>query len=468
MMMVRQSPARGYSALLLTLVVVGAGLLAPGTVGQLIETPLRCIVGMATHAGWPLLWQAGGIRMGSVHVPWSEDCTGIAYYMALPLVAAFAAWSGSARWSIARVVVLPLLLALLVNGMRVAAILAYRLVFAPEVESAQLHYLLGFIGLVPALLVLLPRETRSTHWRSCLHLSAALGLLCPHLSAPGGAWILIAAAVIAWRRGSAFGRRTTWWHWALWSLAAVWIASSQMESLWLAWLLACPWRGIAWHREPEGLVALACTVPLIAMQRWTPLVLAAVVLGMLLRWWRGRHQIHAASPEASFVRQLSFSVVFLLPYVSIAFAHSDTAVLAPPASLRPALTAKNSYEVHLAGQPGSIRADWIAAQGGGRHHTVQVCMAYRGEHLHAAQRGVPVFTDGRVLRREFFLFPDGLINDYDGYLRHTFWPGSAIGVHLIFSATAASITAEDFDIECRALAARIREHSRPTPALRSS
>lgn len=466
--MARQLSAHLRLTLTLTLLVIGAGLLAPGAMGWLMEAPLRVGISMVARCGWAMEWQDGGIRIGQVHVPWSEDCSGIAYFLTLPAVAAFVAWSGAARWSIARVVVLPVLLALLVNAARVAAILGYRLAFAPEVESAQLHYLLGFIGLVPALLVLLPKEARAAHWLSCLQLSAALGLLCPHLSAPGGAWMLIAAVLVAWRRGNRLEHQAARWQWTLWSLGAVWIALTQMESLWLAWLLACPWRGIAWHREPETAIALFFTVPLIAMQRWAPLVLVAVAIVMLLRWWRDRDSINAAAPGTSLIRQLAFSLIFLLPYVSLAFAHSDSAIFAPPASLQPALAARNSYELHLSGQPSGIRADWIAAQGGGRHHTVQVCMAYRGEHLREAEADVPVFTDGRVLRREFFLFPDALIDDYVGYLRHTFWPGSGTGVHLIFSATASGITPKAFDVECRGLAARIREHCRPSLALHSS
>ena len=461
--MSRSLLSRFHPVMLLTFVVIGAGLLAPGTVGWLMERPLRCIVSMASHLGLPLTWHDGGIRMGSVQVPWSEDCTGIAYFVTLPAVAAFASWLGGTRWSFTRIVILPLVLAGLVNAARVAFILIYRLSFAPEVESPQLHYLLGFIGLLPALYLLLPKQTLQTHGLACLELSAALGLLCPHLSAPGGVRLFIAVMMIVWRRSVATEQRSAWWQWALWLLSFAWIAMSQMESLWLPWLLSCPWRGVAWHREPETLFALACTIPLVAMQSWSPVVLGAVLMVMLLRWMRGfRSDIHpgvVASPAQRF----ALSACFLLPFISIAYSQ-NAAALAPPSSLKPTQTAKNSYEVHLNHQPAGLRADWIAAQGGGRHHTVQVCMAYRGEHLHEAQSEGPVFTDGSVLRREFFLFPDALVSDYDGYLRRTFWPGSDTGVHLIFSAAASSMSPAHFETECRALAARVREHCRPSYA----
>ena len=124
------------------------------------------------------------------------------------------------------------------------------------------------------------------------------------------------------------------------------------------------------------------------------------------------------------------------------------------------LVASGCYALHLDRQPAGTRIDWIAAQGGGRHHTLQICMAYRGEHLHNAPEDERVLTDGRIWRREFFMIDDLLVENYAGYLRHTFWPGSPVGVHLIFSATAGSTSAADFALATSGLACRIREHCR--------
>ena len=73
----RQLTAHLRFTLTLTLLVIGAGLLAPGAMGGLIEAPLRVGISMVARCGWAMEWQDGGIRIGQVHVPWSEECSGI-------------------------------------------------------------------------------------------------------------------------------------------------------------------------------------------------------------------------------------------------------------------------------------------------------------------------------------------------------------------------------------------------------
>lgn len=445
--------------------VIILALVMPGWINVALEAPFRALAMLMQQVGWPVSWLAGEIVVGDIRVPWSADCAGMAYLVALPALAWFAAWRAGRPISLWRVVLLPLALALLVNLARVGSIIAYRLVFAPDVESAQLHYWLGFVWLVPALLVLLPERERSIHWLECLHLSAMLGLLSPNVTAPGGVVVLMAVAALAWRRTMAAGDAVPVWQWLVWGLAAVWITFSKMESLWLAWLLVCPWRGIDWRRTPYAVALLACTIPLVAMQVWSVALLVLPVVFMIVQWWRGSSEPALSSRQTvtAWGALAALSCAFLIPFLALGWASGTCVLWQPPASLHSAPTAQNCFELHMPLQPASMRVDWIGSMGGGRHHTVQVCMAYRGEYLYEAQPESPVFTDGRVLRREFFLFPDALVDHYGAYLRRTFWPGSDNGVHLIFSVAASTMSVENFDTECRMLAGRIREHCRPSP-----
>jgi hypothetical protein len=196
------------------------------------------------------------------------------------------------------------------------------------------------------------------------------------------------------------------------------------------------------------------------MQSWSLALLAPAALIMMARWWYGKGEPSMSVRTSDLVAQVSLTIAFMLPFVALGFSLGSGTEMIPPASIEAKPTARNCFELHLPRQPTAMRMDWIGSQGGGRHHTVQVCMAYRGEHLHEVQPGGPVFTDGSVLRREFFLFPDALINDYHEYLRRTFWPGSETGIHLIFSVNTSAMSAGDFDSECVSLAGRIREHCR--------
>lgn len=106
--------------------------------------------------------------------------------------------------------------------------------------------------------------------------------------------------------------------------------------------------------------------------------------------------------------------------------------------------AANTFELRLVGQPGNVDLVWYGPSGDGRHHTLPVCMLYRGITLKPSDTEPSVLTDGKVWMREFFLQRGSLMDDYPAYVRNTFLPWSTAGVHVIASASTDSQSAEAF------------------------
>lgn len=63
----------------------------------------------------------------------------------------------------------------------------------------------------------------------------------------------------------------------------------------------------------------------------------------------------------------------------------------------------NTYELHPIGQPRNVELAWYGPSGDGRHHTLSVCMRYRGSNLKPSGIEPTVLTDGNLWMREFFL-----------------------------------------------------------------
>ena len=216
---------------------------------------------------------------------------------------------------------MPLVLACVLNLLRVASIVLCRWWLLPEVESQQLHFFLGFVWLLPALWLLLPPARARYTWLTALHLSALLAMLTPQLQAPGGALIaLTSVLVLCIRSSNPAGKPSATPGWitrSLWFLAAGWIIVSRMESLWLPWLLM--WPGLSPQR-PTLLVwlLLPATLSLAAMHglgSW--LVFGPVCL--LAGWTIARRlsiKMHAIeSKPRPWQAQALWTSALLLPFV---------------------------------------------------------------------------------------------------------------------------------------------------------
>ena len=431
---------------------------------------LHMAVMLLAKIGAPVLFDEHTLVVGTLQVPWSDDCAGVAYFAILPLVACWSALSAVGPTCLWRILGLPMILAGLLNLLRVASIVLCRWWLLPELESQQLHFFLGFVWLLPALWLLLPPGTTRNAWLSALHLSALLAMLTPQLQAPGGALIAVASVLaLCIRNSNPDGKRAVtpdWLTHGLWFLAAGWIIASRMESLWLPWLLM--WPGLSPQR-PSLLVwlLLPTTLPLVAMHGlWSWLVFGPVCLAAARTLVR-RLSIKMPSSESvtsPWQAQALWACALLLPFVILNLGASKVQPLdQPPHVFRSEQIAEGRYVLHICRQPDIMRVDWISPQQGGRHHTLRVCMAYRGEHLHGIEEAPSVLTDGHVWRSEFFLVKGRLLENYREYLLHSFIPGSGAGVHLIFSVNASTMAVRDFESKARDLAHQV--HQQQTQAL---
>jgi hypothetical protein len=110
---------------------------------------------------------------------------------------------------------------------------------------------------------------------------------------------------------------------------------------------------------------------------------------------------------------------------------------------------------------------WYGPSGDGRHHTLPVCMRYRGIHLKTVAGSPVVMTDGKVWMREFFIQGDRLLSDYRAYLRHTLWPWSPAGVHLISSGPTNRMNSDAFARQSEVLARALHALGDPKPDRRT-
>jgi hypothetical protein len=156
--------------------------------------------------------------------------------------------------------------------------------------------------------------------------------------------------------------------------------------------------------------------------------------------------------------QALWTSALLLPFVILNLgAGKEHPLDQPPPIIRSERIAEGRHVLRLSQQPDHMRVDWISPQQGGRHHTLRVCMAYRGEHLRCIADAPAILTDDRVWRSEYFLVNGRLLENYQDYLLHTFLPGSSAGVHLIFSVNAGTMPAREFESKARDLALRIHQ-----------
>lgn len=113
--------------------------------------------------------------------------------------------------------------------------------------------------------------------------------------------------------------------------------------------------------------------------------------------------------------------------------------------------------MRLVGQSPDIGITWYSEDGLGRHHSLRVCMRYRGVNLEESAESDGVYTDGKSWMKEGFLMLGGGVLDYPAYLRRTFVPFADKGVHLLAMAPCGSLSANAFDVSVDALFSRVEQ-----------
>jgi exosortase/archaeosortase family protein len=392
--------------------------------------------------------------IGQLWVPWTRDCAG---FDVLLVLWGLILWTSrhdpvSRRFWLRLAAAVPA--AVLANIARVLTIVAWRKAFFPAVESPQMHYFMGFLWLLPLLAFFVPRGNRSILQYAVETgvLASALSLTAPQASAPGGGWVtactLLMLAGQRWH--SQTGKREVILGIA-WFTAAIGIAGAGMESLWLPWLLLCPW--CTPHQgwlSPRWLL-VPCTIPVVAMKApW--LAAIAIVWG---GWQMLKSIPEPTTPRLSWITQLALLLILPLPFVASTLGPVlRTAVLPPPGVMAQPIES-GQYRLCLVGQSPDVVVSWNAPSGTGRHHTLPVCLKYRGRTLQPEPSCPTVQKDSQFWFAEAFLMPEGELLAYDGYLRSTLMPFSPAGVHLIASAPKGSMKPAEFEATARRLFAEI-------------
>lgn len=404
------------------------------------------------------------LLIGRLEVPWSRDCAGLNL---LILLLAVAIWvnrnesPGLAYW--ARLALM-IPAALVANIARIFTIIGYRHYFHPAIESPQLHYFFGLLWLVPFAILAMPKESRprSALIFELLHTASVVALLSPMVDGPGGIGLSIAVVFglahcrlplkLSVLRLVAF---------AAWLLAAAGIIWFGFESFWMPWLLVCPLLADpAWVLRPTGGLLILAAHPMFALIPGGEAV-TWIVIG--LATWKMFSQV-AQSPDSWPVEALHGSVVFcmgagmlafVLPFLSSAFVGVGSEKLLPPEWVAKKEIPGAGFQIQLPGQSDDIGLFWYMPSGRQRHHTLKICMKYRGIDLHPSGQDASVMTDGDLWMREFFIQDGRLLDSHLDYVKSTLGPGKSPGVHLIFVAMKSSMDAKQFDAAAQKLAGQV-------------
>lgn len=453
-----------FAAVFALLYLLGSSDLLLDLTRPLVKVVLG-MAGISTHD------TADELIVGSMRIPWTRDCAGVNIFI---LLLAVAFWSNRAE-PLSRRSWLQLLLAIPValaaNTCRVLTIIIYRNIFYPSVESQQLHYFIGFLWLIPCLPVFVPPSGREPfrYLLETLYLAVVLALVAPFVPAPGGVLVTLATLLLVARSRYAPLPGDLGYVMVPWVLSAGFIAVASMESLWLPWILLCPF---FWEEFPRRFVqrlALAAgTIPILAMDHVGAWLIAGVVAWAGWTLFRSRPDETSGTPagtlpalQAGILTAAFMALALLFPFVASTLSGLWKPTLCPPPGAMFRLLAPNAYDLRLVGQSPEIRLVWYGPSGDGRHHTLPVCLAYRGVQVRPSGSVVTVMTDGKNWLREFFIQRHELLPDYASYLRRTIWPWSSAGVHLIFSAPAGSIPAEQFARQAHDLALQVNGLGEP-------
>jgi exosortase/archaeosortase family protein len=427
----------------------------------------RPIVILALHLlGLDAESNGNTITVGHLEVPWTRDCSGLNLLL---ILMALAVWvnrreKADLRYWLRIATMIPA--ALLANVARVLSLIAYREAFYPEIESPQLHYFLGLIWVLPFVALVIPRGDRAMRQVlvESFHAAAVVALLAPMAGAPGGDTITLAAVMcLAQSRfntdRSLYNRLGS----LVWIVVGSVIVLTGMESLWLPWMLVCPFLiPSKWVFSLCGVVLTAASHPLFGMIPGAVMISWGFIALAAWEWLQSPKKKVSKEPvdytlRAFFWRAQPFGVAlcFVLPFTASTMMAGKPVIKAPPADVLTRAIPYDGYQILMANQPRNIALVWYSPHGNSRHHTLKVCMKYRGIELTPTKDCAEVFTDGKFFYREFFLHQKDLLASYPEYLQHTFRPWTSPGIHLIFSVATESVNPNEFNSTCIALATEL-------------
>lgn len=448
--------------MILATIAVGALLSLSPSQGALLDLTRPLVLVLFNTFGVAATATDDALVIGHLTVPWTRDCSGINL---LVILLALTVWvnraqpAGPGFW-LRLAAVFPA--ALIANTLRVLTLLAYRHLVFPAVESPQLHYFVGFIWLVPMVLLVAPEDGRAWPCRALesLHAAAILAWLSPLLQSPGGPWLAAAALFLLSLCRIAHAQfRLRLWLTAAWLIAGFAIGLLSFESLWLVWLLLCPLLlPFNLLSRPDFWLVLASAHPLLIMIPFGEYIACTGFVWMLYRSFRVSKDttelssIPVSLPPAWRAALALTACALALPFTATSLFATAHSPLLPPPYLIVQDVGPQGYELHLQDQPESIRVVWYAAQNNDRHHTVSVCLKYRGRDLTPVPGTLSVQSDGQHWLREFFVQDGQVLQSYSDYALRTLPPRSHPGAHVIFVAPIGAFNPAEFEFQASSLA----------------
>lgn len=457
-------PARAFRTFFAA-AFVAAAVLFTQSQDVLREITRPIVLGILRACGMHVADKGGAMSIGNLEIPWTRDCAGINLLL---IMLALAVWVNREEKSLSKFwlrVVAMVPAALASNVLRVLTLIGYRMIAAPAVESPQTHYFMGFVWMVPFITLITPRAGRpaTDAMLESLHAAAVVALLAPMTGMPNGGMITVASVMALSQcriRRDLPGWRVALT--ALWMAAGAGVAMLNMESFWLPWLLCCPMLlDLRWIFSPAGMLVMLSTHSMFAMQSWAPFIGWTGIALAMGSWSKksappvqGRAVLEDWKQDAMAV---SSATCFLVPFLASTLLSMGTAGWHPPETVRSRSLGNQGYEVRLPGQSADIALACYGAETKDRHHTVRVCLKYRGTELTTTAEDPLVHTDGKHWLREFFIQDGRLLADYPSYLKSTFSPGADPGVHLIFISPKERGTPQEFATASAGLAAAFHE-----------
>jgi exosortase/archaeosortase family protein len=415
-----------------------------GWISSITQTLLGWVIGFA---GIEAAEGVEGFQMGKLWVPWSPGCSG---YNGLILLVILTLWLGrkgplDSRFMLRILITLPA--ALLANLLRILCILAYRMFAYPNNESPELHFLIGFITILP-FVHLLNRQVISTlpllQRLEILYFAVIFSLVIPITWEPNGWQVALSATSIMALFLSPFPQSKN--RWALWSWISIglMIGLSKMESLWLPWSITCPvfFDGTRILRRPFAWLILLSTITLVVIQPfWQWLLWPA----LMIEWSKFNQPTTQALRQDSTIKNLAwiiligFTFPFILPTLHLKLPTQETI---PPQAIVKKLK-KNQYLLQFVGQQEDLRIYWYQSAKNDRHHAAATCMQFSESNFE--QLSENLLASESLWIFEQFIVNEQLLNTYRDYLVKTWAPWSSTGAHLIITGSRNELDREAFE-----------------------
>lgn len=401
------------------------------------------------------------VIIGKLVLPWTADCSGINTLVILLGITLWVNRQERFSWPFLTRLILCVPSALVANLFRVLSLAAYRYAFYPAWESQQLHYFIGFIWLLPFILLFVPnfRNKDLGQWVEIFYLMVVLALVALVVFSPGGSLAIVCTLVyLVHNRINGPSKHLQWPAYLLWAIAALLIAWSRMESLWIPWLLICP-RFVAFNVlfSWSGIIILSGTVPLLGMRpEWQVVVVAALLFHAYGEVKKQVGEYNPQPPTMGRVEMMVLVCMLLAPFGLNNLIGVSYEIEHPPKGIMIKQLNSNSYNIRIPGQPSDIALYWYGAFSEGRHHSLLACMRFRGVILEELEKEKETYVGNKKWMREFFIYDKQLKKNYSDYLLATFSPFSSPGVHVIFEAPSHLMSSAYFARESENIARHLQ------------